>query len=238
MTKNVLIIGASGDIGCSITKKLANEDYSFILHYYKNKQAIERLKESIRNDQIISVVQADLSKNNEIKAFLSQIVFPVDYIVFVSGTAQFGLFQEMTETSMDNMLTLHVKAPWMITKHLLPRMIQNREGKIVFITSIWGSVGASNEVIYSSVKGAQNSFVKALAKEVAPNGIFVNGISPGFIETKMNKHLSKSEKQTLIENIPINRAGLPSDIANTVRFLLSEEAAYITGEIIHVSGGW
>ena len=78
MTKNVLIIGASGDIGCSITKKLANEDYSFILHYYKNKQAIERLKESIRNDQIISVVQADLSKNNEIKAFLSQIVFPVD----------------------------------------------------------------------------------------------------------------------------------------------------------------
>ena len=106
------------------------------------------------------------------------------------------------------------------------------------ITSIWGNVGASYEVIYSSVKGAQNSFVKALAKEVAPSGISVNGISPGYIETKMNSHLSEEERQAIIDEIPMSRAGLPSEIAYTVSFLLDDRSTYIQGEIINMNGGW
>src|SRR5699024_4869550 len=123
-------------------------------------------------------------------------------------------------------------------RHLLPSMIQKKAGKIVFITSIWGDVGASHEVVYSAVKGAQNIFVKALAKEVAPSGISINAVSPGFIDTKMNRHLIMKEIETIISEIPMNRAGSSSEIAYTVSFLLDNISSYIQGEIIGVYGGW
>src|SRR5699024_7108209 len=110
-----------------------------------------------------TTIQANLNESAGINKLLTELVYPVDYIIFASGSALYGIFQETTENTMDEMLSLHVKAPWMITQHLLPSMIKERGGKIVFITSIWGSIGASYEVIYSAVKGAQNSFVKALA---------------------------------------------------------------------------
>jgi len=236
--KNVLIIGASGDIGIAIAQRLANEGYNLILHYHTNRKGINELRKEINNESILTVLQADLSKENDIRIFLTKLVFPVDMIVFVSGRAYFGLFQDTPEEVMDEMLTLHVKAPWMITKHLLPGMVQSQSGKIVFITSIWGDVGASYEVIYSSVKGAQNSFVKALAKEVAPSGISVNAISPGYVDTKMNNHLNEEEKSAILSDIPMNRAGSPLEIANAVSFLLDNKSNYIQGEIIHITGGW
>lgn len=235
MGKNVLIIGASGDIGIAITKQLANEGYQLLLHYHKNKEA---MKEIAGHENILAIIQADLSDDSEIRKFLKELVFPVDCIIFASGRAHYGLFQDVPEETFDSMLSLHVKAPWMITKHLLPYMIQKKLGKIVFITSIWGTVGASYEVIYSTVKGAQNSFVKALAKEVAPSGISVNAISPGFIDTKMNNHLLDVEKEAILAEIPMNRAGKTDEIAHTVSFLLDEKANYIQGEIIHITGGW
>lgn len=236
--KNVLIVGASGDIGIAIAKQLAEDGYQLILHYHMNREGIETLRKQVHSESILAVLQADLSKENDIRMFLTQLVFPVDMIVFVSGKAHFGLFQDTPEEIMDQMLTLHVKAPWMITKHLLAYMIQSQFGKIVFITSIWGDVGASYEVVYSSVKGAQNSFVKALAKEVAPSGISVNAISPGFVDTKMNSHLNEDEKGAIVSEIPINRAASPGDVANAVRFLLDSRSDYIQGEIIHLTGGW
>src|SRR5690625_4814641 len=117
-------------------------------------------------------------------------------------------------------------------------MIRKQRGKIIFITSIWGNIGASNEVIYSSVKGAQNSFVKALAKEVGPSGISVNAVSPGFIDTKMNRHIMEEELEDIIAHIPLNRPGLASDVAHTVRFLMDEKSDYIQGEIVNITGGW
>lgn len=236
--KNVLIIGASGDIGIAIAESLAEEGYQLILHYHTNRDGIEALREKVAPESILAVIQADLCKENDIRMFLTQLVFPVDMIVFVSGRAHFGLFQDTSEEIMDDMLTLHVKAPWLITKHLLPHMVQSQFGKIIFITSIWGDVGASNEVIYSSVKGAQNSFVKALAKEVAPSGISVNAISPGYVDTKMNSHLDEDEKNAILSDIPMNRAGSPADVANAVSFLLDDRSNYIQGEIIHLTGGW
>lgn len=238
MGKNVLIIGASGDIGIAISKRLAQDGHQLVLHYNKNKAMIDAFRSGLDKECILSVLQADLSNEIETKRFLAQLVFPIDYIIFASGNAHFGLFQETTEKIMNEMLALHVKTPWMITKYLLPAMIQKQYGKIIFITSIWGDIGASYEVVYSSVKGAQNSFVKALAKEVAPSGISVNAISPGYIETKMNNHLSKSEKESLIAEIPMNRAGLPDEIAHTVHFLLDNESSYIQGEILNINGAW
>lgn len=234
----MLIIGASGDIGIAIAEQLAKEGYQLILHYHSNQKGIETISENVSTESILDVLQADLSNENEIRMFLTQLVFPVDMIVFVSGKAYFGLLQDTPEDVMDEMLTLHVKAPWMITKYLLPHMVQSQFGKIIFITSIWGDVGASNEVIYSSVKGAQNSFVKALAKEVAPSGISVNAISPGYVDTKMNSHLNEEEKNAILSEIPVSRAAKPTDVANTVSFLLDERSNYIQGEVIHLTGGW
>lgn len=238
MGKNVLIIGASGDIGIAIAEQLAADGYQLLLHYNKNREMIDRFRENTDKECVISVLQADLTIESEIKKLLTEIVFPVDSIIFASGMAYYGLFQEASEDVMDEMLALHIKTPWMITKYLLSSMIKRQAGKIIFITSIWGEQGASNEVIYSSVKGAQNSFVKALAKEAAPCGISVNAISPGFIETKMNHNLSVEEKAAVISEIPANRAGKPSEVANTVQFLLDDNSGYIQGEIINITGGW
>lgn len=236
--KNVLVVGSSGDIGIKIAEQLIKDDYQVILHYNKNKEVIEKFISKVSQENILSIVQADLSDKNGIKEFIKQLVFSIDAVIFASGKAYFGLFQDMTEEMMDKMMTLHVKAPWMITKYLLPHMVKNKSGKVIFITSIWGSDGASNEVIYSSVKGAQNSFVKSLAKEVAPSGIRVNAVSPGFINTKMNNLLSQEEMSDVISGIPIGRPGLPEEVAQVVSFLMSEKSSYIQGEIINVTGGW
>lgn len=238
MGNNVLIIGASGEIGNAIARTLANEGYQLILHYHTNKQAITLLHDQMPTEQLLLDIQADLTAENGVEALLNQLVFPVDAIVFASGTAYYGLFQYVTQVDMDRMLALHVKAPWLITKQLLPQMISRQAGTIIFITSIWAREGASREVMYSSVKGAQNSFVKALAKEVAPSGISVNAVSPGYIDTKMNDHLSKGEKEIVFDQIPAGRAGKPEEIAHVVQFLFDERSAYIQGEIIEVNGGW
>ncbi|MGP4107050.1 elongation factor P 5-aminopentanone reductase [Virgibacillus sp. L01] len=238
MGKNVLLIGASGDIGGAIAKALASEGYNLLLHYHKNKQAIDRYRLNLNEELILTEIQADLSVEAEVRRLLTQLVFPVDAVIFASGKAHYGLFQDTDENVMDEMLNLHVKTPWLITKHLLPAMIQNKQGKIIFITSIWGEIGASNEVMYSSLKGAQNSFVKSLAKEVAPSGISVNAVSPGFIDTKMNNHLLPAEKENITNDIPNNRAGTTDDVANVILFLMNEKSSYIQGEIINVTGGW
>ncbi|KKE78424.1 SDR family oxidoreductase [Oceanobacillus caeni] len=238
MGKNVLVIGASGDIGQAIVERLAEDGYQLILHYHKNSEAMMELRRKIKDKGVLSVIQADLSNEKETNEFLNQLVFRIDIVVFASGKAEFRLFQETSDTLMDQMLNLHVKAPWKITRQVLPNMVQQHFGNIIFITSIWGNVGASYEVVYSSVKGAQNSFVKALAKEVGPSGISVNAISPGFIDTKMNRSLSEEEKAQVISEIPVNRAGLPSEIAHAVSFLLDEKSSYIQGEILNINGGW
>lgn len=235
MNKNVLVLGASGDIGSAISKRLAAEGYSLLLHYNRNKDAMTDLVTEINEERILQIIQADLTLSSAVHKLCDEIVFPVDSIIYVSGMAHFGLFHDVLESEMDAMLHLHVKAPWLVTKYFLPEMIRKQNGKIIFITSIWGNVGASNEVIYSSVKGAQNSFIKALAKEVGPSGISVNAVSPGFIDTKMNQHV---EKETIISQIPLHRAGLTSEVAHTVHFLMDEKANYIQGEIINISGGW
>lgn len=237
--RNVLIVGASGDIGVSIAEKLANAgNYQLILHFNQNKIFLDRLLKTVPVERILGTIQADLRNDEAIVRLLDETVYPIDCIVFAAGAAHTGLFHEGSIELMDDMLALHVKAPWMITKHFLPHMIRNQQGKIVLVSSIWGSVGASNEVLYSTVKGAQNSFVRSLAKEVAQSNISVNAVSPGFIQTKMNSHLSNLEKNELITEIPANRAGTPEEIAHVVQFLLQEDTTYIHGEVIRVDGGW
>lgn len=233
-----MIIGASGDIGSEIAIQLGKEGYQLLLHYNRNRDMLVKVREQVERESILAELQCDMSNIEAVKQLLAALVFRVDIIIFASGNAYYGLFQEMPIEKIDEMLTIHVKAPMMITKHLLPEMIRNKSGRIIFITSIWGEVGASNEVVYSALKGAQNTFVKALAKEVGASGITVNAVSPGYIDTKMNGHLLAEEKDSILAEIPVHRAGTSKEVAHTISFLMHEQAGYINGEIIGMNGGW
>ncbi|WP_339178122.1 SDR family oxidoreductase [Oceanobacillus sp. FSL W7-1293] len=237
MKGNILLIGASGDIGSAAAKKLMSDGYHLILHYHSNQASVEALMEADKQHAILAAYQANLANEAEVKAFIEEISFAVDGIVFAGGHAHYGLFQDMKLKEMDDLLQVHVKSPWLITHHFLPDMIRQKRGAILFVTSMWGDHGASNEVVYSSVKGAQNIFVKALAKEVALSNVRVNAVSPGFIDTKMNHNLSAEEAHAFIDEIPANRAGRPEEVANAISYLLSEESSYIQGEIIRINGG-
>ncbi|WP_350308631.1 elongation factor P 5-aminopentanone reductase [Gracilibacillus phocaeensis] len=236
--KTTLITGASGDIGKEIALQLASEGHQLWLHYHQNHAAIEKLKQQLTAEQVLGIIQADLSTPVGLDTFVQECPENISHYIHTSGQSYVGLFQDMSDAQMDQMLQLHVKAPWKIAQQLIPSMIQAKHGRIVLISSIWGEIGASCEVAYSSVKGAQNSFVKALAKELGPSQIYVNGVCPGLINTKMNHHLTEKDKQTLQEEIPLQRTGLPQDVAGAVGFLCQESTRYIQGEQIRVDGGW
>lgn len=238
MGKRTLIIGASGEIGKSISENLLREGHLLHLHYHSNVDSITEIQQGPYSNQIIDIYQADLRNKEGLQAFLEVLPSDVDHIVFASGNAEYGLFQDLDDLSMEQLIHLHVTSPWKITKFILPNMVRKKMGHILFITSIWGEVGASCEVAYSAVKGSQNTFIKALAKEVAPSGVYVNGVSPGLIATKMNAHLTNEDYRMIEDDIPMQRSGRADEVANVVTFLLSDKASYINGEIIRVNGAW
>ncbi|GEN57806.1 3-ketoacyl-ACP reductase [Halolactibacillus alkaliphilus] len=236
--KHVLIIGASGAIGQQIVKDLSEKDYSFSLHYHKGIERLTHQLASLPKESVFEVVQGDLSTPTGIASFIKQITFTPDAIVFAQGQASYGLLTDLTSQDMTALLSVHVESLWRITQHFLPAMIKKRHGEIVVISSIWGECGASYEVAYSTVKGAQIAFVKALAKEVGPSRVRVNAVTPGFIDTTMNQQLSNDERLGLLEDIPLGRLGEVRDVSHLVRFLLADESSYVTGEVMRVSGGW
>ncbi|MFC4320115.1 elongation factor P 5-aminopentanone reductase [Litchfieldia salsa] len=239
MEKYALITGASGGIGISIARTLYNQGYSLYLHYHTNVDDLKVFEASCQTEnQSIHIVQADLSKIQGVSQLLEQISHPITTIVNNAGNSFFGLVNDMSNDDVNRMITLHSTSPFILIKSLLPNMIANKNGNIIMITSIWGITGASCEVLYSMVKGSQNTFVKALAKEVSLSGIRVNAIAPGAIDTSMLNMFSSEEKNALKEEIPMGRLGRPEEIAESVGFLVSDKASYITGQVISVNGGW
>lgn len=238
MKKYALITGASGGIGRAIAWKLAEEGYSLYLHYNRNKKAILELLQKLEVFQGEFIpIQADLSQLDGYKKITSN-VFTLDAIIHNSGISQYGMLIDLDEKEAQDLIQVHLTTPLLLTKELLPKMTAKKHGNIIVISSIWGQTGASCEVAYSTVKGAQIAFVKALSKEVALNGIRVNAIAPGAIETAMLNDFSEEDLQAMKEDIPLGRFGTPMDVANSVSFLLSDKASYITGQVVSVNGGW
>lgn len=235
MKKYALVTGGSGGIGSATVKRLVNDGYTVYVHYYKNKNGTLLLQEQLGN---IIPIQADLSSEEGAKALWEKIHHPIDVIVYAAGKSIFGLVTDVTDEQLNGMMNLQVKSLYQVVFFALPEMIRKREGNIIVISSIWGQIGASCEVLYSMVKGAQNSYVKALAKEVALSGVRVNAIAPGAIETEMLHLFSEEDKQNIAEEIPAGRLGTSEEVASTVSFLVSQASSYITGQVIGVNGGW
>lgn len=239
MKKYALITGASGGIGSAIAKEVASLGYSLYLHYNENEKAVKNLAEDLVSKGVESyLVKTDLSQKDGVESVVTQLKHPIDTIVHNSGKSVFGLMTDFNQKTVDQMVQLHVSTPYMLTQALLPTMITKKSGNIIVISSIWGLTGASCEVLYSMVKGGQLSFVKALAKEVALSGIRVNAVAPGAINTNMLQEFTEEDLQGISEEIPMGRIGEPIEVANTVGFLLSDKASYITGQVLSVNGGW
>ncbi|USK35757.1 SDR family oxidoreductase [Bacillus sp. F19] len=236
MKKTALITGASGGIGKAIAKKLAGEGYKLYLHYHKNEESILTLIKELQAD--CTMVKTDLSMADGPGQLVKQLAEPIDLLVLNSGKSFFGLMTDMKYEEIQQMVQLQITSPYMISKELIPSMVSRKSGNIVVISSIWGEIGASCEVLYSMVKGGQNTFVKALAKELAPSGIRVNAIAPGAVATDMLRSFSEDDLAGLEDEIPLGRIGKPEEIADAVLFLSSNHASYITGQVISVNGGW
>ena len=239
MRKRILVVGASGDIGLAISKKLINEKYDLVVHYNSKKEPLNELIELANEiDVNCQFVQADLSFENGVEILTSQIIDKIDSIVYASGFSIFGLINDVSDEEIDRMTQLHIKSLIKVVNHFLPNMVAKKSGSIVVISSIWGQIGASCEVLYSTTKGAQNAYVMALAKELGPSGIKVNAVAPGAVKTNMLNTFSEEDLIEIANEIPMNRLALPSEIANTVNYLISEQSSYITGQILGVNGGW
>ena len=239
--KNILITGASGDIGSDIARKFAQNDNRLILVYNNSKKTIDNLLDELMDKCELVSYKCDLADEELINAMIDDIIKKykhIDYLINVAGVSLIKQIQDVSIDDYNYIFDNNVKSIIFLTKHVSKYMIKEHFGKIINISSIWGKVGASMESIYSASKGAINSFTLALAKELGYSNITVNAICPGLIEGKMNSFLSENEKQTLIDNTPISRIGTGLDVANLCEFLCSEKANFITGQIITVDGGF
>jgi len=238
--KFALVLGASGEIGRAICQSLAEDGWSIYIHFSNNEKTAQALYHSLSENfpaQEFMLVQGDFSKASGAQLLAAQI-FNVQAIVFASGQAHYSLLEDTTVEDMDALWRVHVQNPMRLTALLSSKLRAHDVSYVLFIGSIWGEAGSAGEALYAAVKGAQHAFVKSYAKEAALSRIRVNAIAPGFINTSMNSHLSEEELDYILEDIPLGIAGQTTDVAKMVRFYLSGNADYVTGQVIRLNGGW
>lgn len=240
VNKVVVVTGGSRGIGAQIVKTLANENYKVILNYNNSKEQAEKIQqELLEQGKEIEIIKADVSKKEEAEKLIQFAINKfnkIDILINNAGISQEGLFTDVTEEEWQKIINTNLNSVFYCNQQALKYMIQEQQGCIINISSIWGETGASCEVAYSTTKAAINGMAKALAKEVGPSNIRVNAIAPGIIDTDMNKNLTIEEHKQIKEQIPLNRIGKAIDIAKCVKWLVEDE--YTTGQIISINGGW
>lgn len=236
------ISGASRGIGRAISLKLASLGYDLALNYQHNHQAALEIKElAEKYGSSVLLLCGDIADENSVREMFARTNATfggIDVLVNNAGIAEQLVFQDITYEKWRRMFAVTVDGAFFGVQNVLEYMISQKKGRIINISSMWGEVGASCEVHYSAAKGALIAMTKALAKELGPSNITVNCITPGVIETDMNRHLDEQSLQELCEETPLGRLGKATDIAEMVAFLASEQAGFITGQIIGVNGGF
>ncbi len=239
--KTVIVTGASKGIGADIAIHFAERGYNVVINYNSSAPAALLLQRSLAaNGYSVMAHKANVANKLEVDLMIKEAIYKfgsVDILVNNAGISHQEVFTEISEFDWNNIIDVNLKGVFNCCQSVLPTMIENKCGKIINISSMWGITGASCEVHYSAAKAGVIGLTKALAKEVGPSGITVNCVAPGLIDTQMNANLSIDDVKDFTEKLPISRIGTTSEIAKTVFFLASDGADYITGQTIAVDGG-
>lgn len=239
--KVVLVTGSSRGIGRHIAIEMAREGASVAINYLKDEIGAKETLMILNKEGIYTKeYRVDVRDFKAVTVMMKDIVNrfgKIDVLVNNAGISKIGLFMDHCESDYTEVFDANFKSVFNCTNAAIKYMLEKKEGSIINISSIWGNVGASCEVLYSASKGAINAFTKALGKELAPSNIRVNGISPGVIDTSMNSVFSDEEIKDIKEEIPMMRLGQCNEIGKLAVFLASDNSSYITSQIITIDGG-
>ena len=235
--KNIIVTGASGGIGNSIVEKLHDNEVN-ILATGTRIEKLEGLKEKFKN---IKILKFDISQHDKIEEFINNATDTLggslDCLVNNAGVTKDNLTIRMSLEEWTKVIDTNLTSTFLMSKYSIKKMLKNKSGKIINITSVVGHTGNVGQANYTASKAGIVAMSKSLAIEYAKKNINVNCISPGFISTAMTDKIGEKFKETIIAKIPSNRLGKPEDVANAVIFLSSDQSDYINGETIHVNGG-
>ena len=242
MSKIVLITGASRGIGAAIAHRFAKEGFSLIITCSKSADELFALKQSLEELYHVTVLASvgnigDSAYVCRLFDEIKDLFAGVDVVINNAGISHIGLLTDTTFEKWNSLIQTNLSAAFYTSKLSIPYMLSKHAGKIINISSVWGTVGASCEVAYSASKGGLNAFTKALAKELAPSNIQVNAIACGCIDTAMNQCFSTEERASLEEEIPAGRFGTPEEVAE-LTYSLASNHNYLTGQVITLDGGW
>lgn len=239
--KVALVTGGSRGIGAAIVRKLAAQGAKVVINYlFDEEEANLLLAEIVANGGEGMTVLGDVSDFESTKTMMEACYEKfgrLDVLVNNAGITKDSLMMRMSEADFDQVINVNLKGTWNTIKHSTKKFMKQRSGSIINISSVVGIMGNPGQVNYVASKAGIIGLTKTLSKEFGPRGITVNAIAPGFIQTPMTDVLSEEVKQAMLNSIPLKEFGNPEDIANTVAFLASDEARYITGQVISVNGG-
>lgn len=234
---NVLIFGGSRGIGAACARRFAERGDRVAFTYNASADAARALAADLGCRAIRCDVRSADDVDNAVAEALCALG-AIDAVVTCAGVAHFDLAQDISERDLVRVIDVDLTGTLRALRAVIPHMVREKRGRIVTVASMWGEVGASCESAYSAAKGGVIAATKALAKELAPSNITVNCVSPGVIDTDMNAALSPEAKAELAAETPLGRIGAPEEVAAAVAFLASDDAAFITGQVLGVNGGY
>ncbi len=239
--KTAVVTGASRGIGRAIAIKLAKLGANVVVNYRNSVGAVEEVVKEIEALGVKALaVQCDISSYNDVAIMMKKCIEEfgsLDILVNNAGITKDGLLMRMKEEDFDSVIDINLKGAFNCTKHVSAIMLKQRCGRIINISSVSGVTGNAGQVNYSSAKAGIIGMTKAVAREFASRGVTCNAVAPGYIATDMTDVLPEKVKDAIMSSIPLKKLGRSEDVANAVAFLASEEASYITGQVINVDGG-
>ena len=239
--KIVLVTGAGRGIGASIAKRFASEGAEVIVNYSGNDEAAQKTVDEITaTGGQAQKYKCSVNDSESVKVMIDEIIKEfgrIDILVNNAGITKDGLMLRMTDEDFDRVIDVNLKGTFNCTKYVSKFMLKQKSGKIINISSVVGLSGNAGQVNYSASKAGIIGITKSAAKELSSRGITVNAVAPGYVDTDMTKVLSDNIRNEILKNIPLQRMGNVEDISNCVAFLASEDASYITGQVISVDGG-
>lgn len=241
MNKVALITGGTRGIGKEIAYTLAEENYDIIINYRTENEELMKLKKEIEQKRVrCLLLKGDVSNFEDCKKLVEEAINRmnhIDVLVNNAGITKDMLLMRMKPEDFNEVINVNLIGTFNMTKNVINYMMKERKGRIINVSSVVGISGNAGQANYAASKAGIIGFTKSLAKEVASRNILVNAIAPGFIQTDMTNILKENVKDEIAKTIPLKRMGTAKDVANVVKFLVSEDSSYITGQVIQVDGG-